>query len=286
MFSVDVTYYASWQLDPVLIGGIVAAVVAYAMATGPLRERIAPGEPYPLRNALFFYGAMILFYLTEGSPLHDMAERYSLLAHMFQHNLVSYAVAPLIIAGTPVWLVQATIAKPKALRRVLRFILSPAPALIIFSLGYSMWHLPRVYDAALQNSALHHFEHLVFLATSIVVWWPLMSRVPELPAASRMAQMAYLFILPIAQFVAFGAITFSEEVMYPTYEMAPPWLFETQVEEQTAAGALMKISGFIAFAFPLVGLFIRWFHEQTGRRLDGTPLPAGALAGSPTGDTK
>ncbi len=272
--------YIAWQLDPVLIGGIVALAFMYFLATGPLRERIAPGEPFPVRNSIFFYSAMIVFYLAEGSPLHDLAERYSLLAHMFQHNIVSFVVAPLMLAGLPVWLARWLFTGPRILP-IVRFLVHPIPAFFIFSIGYSMWHLPVVYDAALRNPALHHFEHVVFLVTSLVVWWPIMSRVPELPPPGRLGQLAFLFLLPIAQMVAFSTITFGDHVLYPTYALAPTWIFADQLSDQTAAGALMKLTGFVAFGVPFIVIFFRWYREQTGRDLNHRPLPAPASEVNP-----
>ena len=66
----------------------------YGLLVGPLRRRLAPGASFPARQASFFYAALTAFYLAEGSPLHDLAERYLFSAHMAQHILLSYAVAP------------------------------------------------------------------------------------------------------------------------------------------------------------------------------------------------
>ncbi len=82
-----------WQADPVLIGGLLTFAVLYGLLTGPLRGRLAPGTAYPKRQAIYFYGALAVFYLAEGSPLHDLAEIYLFSAHMVQHLLLSYVVA-------------------------------------------------------------------------------------------------------------------------------------------------------------------------------------------------
>lgn len=264
--------YISWQTDPVLIGGIFSLALIYTLLVGPLRSRLAPDKPFPVKNSIFFYAGVLLFYLAEGSPLHDLAERYSLFAHMIQHNVVSYIVAPLLIAGTPVWLIQRVVVKTPWLYAIARRILTPIPAFFIFSIGYSIWHIPVIYDGALQNSTLHHIEHVVFLAVSLIAWWPIMSRVPELPATGRLGQLVYLFLLPIAQIAVFASITFAWENLYPTYDMAPTWFLRTQIEDQTLAGAFMNVSSMLAFGLPFIAIFMRWYHEETGRTLDGKPI--------------
>ena len=47
-----------------------------------------------------------------------------------------------------------------------------------------LWYLPVFYEAALRHHSLHIVQHLVFLATSVVMSWPVLSPVPELPRDS------------------------------------------------------------------------------------------------------
>src|SRR5690554_3594148 len=93
--------YLAWQIEPVLIGLITTFGVAYYLSVGPLRQRLAPGKPYPTKQAVLFGFGLLLLFLNEGSPLHDLAERYLLSAHMVQHLLLSYLIAPLLLFGTP-----------------------------------------------------------------------------------------------------------------------------------------------------------------------------------------
>jgi putative membrane protein len=105
--------YAAWQFDPVLIGGILA--VAWRTSWRPVRcdrgsRRASPTTP---GGAAWFYGALVLFFVVEGSPLHDLAERYLLSAHMVQHLLLSYVVARMLIVGVPAWLWRAMLTHPR-----------------------------------------------------------------------------------------------------------------------------------------------------------------------------
>jgi putative membrane protein len=251
-----------WQFDPTLIGGLLALVVAYALCTGPLWTRIAPGTPYPKRHAAFFYGAILVIYISEGSPLHDLAERYSFTAHMFQHNLLSYLAAPLMIRGMPEWLLRPMLLS-RYTKPISQVLLHPIVAFAAFSLFFSLWHIPPIYEGALQNSALHHFEHVLFLVVSLMLWWPILSPLPELPRLHHGMQMLYLFGLPVAQLAVFGAVTFADFILYPTYastDHLTPWIAQ---HDQTVGGVVMKISGMFAFGVPFVMAFFRWFNEET-----------------------
>lgn len=258
--------FAAWQFDPVLIGGILTVALAYALATGPLRARLAPGEPYRPATAAMFYAALLLFFVVEGSPLHDLAERYLLSAHMVQHLLLSYVVARMLIVGVPRWLWRAMLTHPRVLP-VARVVLRPFVTFTVFSLFFALWHVPAIYQAALMDATLHHVEHLVFLFTSVMVWWPILSPLDELPRAPYLVRLAYLFTLPIAQMPVFAGITFHPDVVYPIYALAPRAFGLSAMADQALAGAIMKVFGLIFFGLPFTRIFFEWYRRESERRV-------------------
>ncbi len=252
-----------WQTDPVLIGGTLTVALLYGLLTGPLRKRLAPGTTFPTRQAVYFYAALGIFYLAEGSPLHDLAEVYLFSAHMVQHLLLSYVVALLLLQGTPTWLLR-----PLLLNRVVKplaqWLTHPIAAGFIFSLFFSVWHFPAVYEAALRSDLIHHGEHLLFIGTALLMWWPLLSPLPELPRLSPVGQLAYLFALPFGQFLVAALLTFSSEAFYPTYVAAPRITGLSALGDQQLGGVIMKGVGFIVFGVPFVLAFFRWYRLEQG----------------------
>jgi len=270
--------YLSWQLEPVLLGGIVAASVAYFMAIGPLRSRLAPGERFPTRHAVIFGLGMLLLFLNEGSPLHDLAERYLLSAHMVQHLLLSYAIAPIILAGMPAWLLKAVLLG--RLESVSRALLRPLVTFLAFSLVLAIYHVPAIYNLALSNTSVHHAFHFVILIVSLMLWFPLMSTVPELPRPQFIIRLAYLFLLPVAQLPIFAGVAFSDIPLYSAYEHMPTRAFGLAVmEDQALAGVIMKVAGLFAFGVTFIVTFFAWYRSEhvtdsTERRLPMTPAAA------------
>lgn len=250
-----------WQTDPVLIGGLLTLAVLYGLLTGPLRERLAPGAAFPKRQAAYFYAALTVFYLAEGSPLHDLAEVYLFSAHMVQHLLLSYVVALLFIVGTPVWILRPLLLN-RVFRPVIKLLTQPVVAAVVFSLFFSGWHFPAVYEGALRSNLLHHAEHLIFIGTALLMWWPLLSPLPELPRLSNVGQILYLFALPFGQFLVAALLTFSSKVIYPTYAAAPRLLGLSALSDQQLGGAIMKFGGFIVFGVPLILAFFRWYRLE------------------------
>lgn len=250
-----------WLLDPVLIGGLVTLALVYALLVGPLRRRLAPGTPYPRRKAGFFFAATLLLYLTEGSPLHDLAEMTSFSAHMFQHMLLSYLVPTMMLRGLPDWVLRPLLLN-RFVRPVATVLTKPVVAFSVFSLFFSLWHLPVIYEGALQNSTLHHLEHVLFLLAALMLWWPLLSPLPELPRLSHGGALVYLFLLPIAQLPVFAAVTFADHVLYPTYASVPHHPFGDAHADQTFGGALMKVGGLITFGLPFILTFFEWYRQE------------------------
>ena len=264
-FADDPLVIVGWQVDPVLIGGLLALAVAYALAVGPLRTRLAPDAPFERGKALMFGAALLLLYLVEGSPLHDLAERYLLSAHMLQHLLLSYVVARMILVGVPAWLWRRLLLN-RFVAPVARRVLRPTVTFVVFSVAFALWHIPVIYEGALMSPTVHHIEHIVFLVTAIMLWWPILSPLPELPRAPHLVQLAYLFTIPIAQLPVFAAITFSPDVVYRTYEVAPrvyPWL--SAVGDQALAGAIMKVMGLGFFSVPFARIFFDWYRRENSR---------------------
>ncbi|MGL4611598.1 MAG: cytochrome c oxidase assembly protein [Trueperaceae bacterium] len=259
--------FLSWQFDPVLLGSLITATVLYSLAVGPLRHRLANGAPFNKTRAFLFFLGMFTIYAAEGSPLHDLSERYSFSSHMVQHLILNYVAAPLLIWGCPTWLLRVILLN-RVMKPVAMTLSNAVLASLVFNIGISLWHIPQIYDAGLQNSSLHHFQHIIFLTLSVISWWPVMSRLDELPRLGYGLQILYLFITStVLQIPLFGILTFANQAFYQTYMDAPRVFFDNAADDQAMAGVIMKVLGMIIYAIPLIVIFYKWYAEsQVGKR--------------------
>jgi putative membrane protein len=254
--------YLGWQFDPVLLGSLITGTFLYVLAVGPLRSRLAPNEPFNRTRALLFFLGIFVIYAAEGTPLHDLSERYSFSAHMVQHLILNYFAAPLLIWGCPTWLLRVMLLN-RAVKPVATILSNAVLASLVFNIGISLWHIPAIYDAGLQNSSIHHFQHIIFLTLSVISWWPVMSRIDELPRLNYGLQILYLFITStVLQIPLFGILTFSNQAFYPTYINAPRVFMESPVDDQAMAGVIMKVLGLIIYTVPLIVIFYKWYNES------------------------
>ena len=165
--------------------------------------------------------------------------------------------------------------RPRRLFRVAAVLTRPLPAAVIFSTPITLWHFPGFYEAALRHHPLHIVQHLVFIATAVLMWWPVLSPVPELPRASYLTQLLYLFLLGLPMSLVGALITLSEEVLYPFYTRAPRVWELTPLADQQLGGLLMWVVGTLVLWAAATVVWFRWAaREESGDVERAVPLEA------------
>ncbi len=159
----------AWSWDPSVVLGCAALLGGYLAA---LRLR-------PPRRAWAFAAGVVILLLALVSPLDPLGDTYLFSAHMFQHLLLELVVPPLLLLGIPADLAQAVVARP-SLRRIEDLLGRPVVAWLIGVGMLYLWHVPALYNAALGNENIHAVQHLCFLITATIFWWPALT-----PLAAR-----------------------------------------------------------------------------------------------------
>ena len=159
-----------WHTEPFLILSILFVGWAYAIATGPMRSRIASEEAFPLGASIRFYLGLIIIYIAVGSPLDSIAELFLFSAHMVQHMLLIYIAPTLLIYGMPTWLIDAFIQRTK-LGPLLRFLTNPACGGLLFTFVFTIWHIPTLYEVALIDKRIHILEHFTMFTLGLLMLW-------------------------------------------------------------------------------------------------------------------
>ncbi|MGQ0714742.1 MAG: cytochrome c oxidase assembly protein [Gemmatimonadaceae bacterium] len=215
-------------------------------------------------SPLAFYSALALLFLSLNGPLHDLSDSYLFSAHMVQHLLLTMVIVPLLILGTPGWMLRPAV-DSRGVSRAARALTRPGMAYALFNVGMIAWHLPPLYNLAMANHDVHVVQHLVFLATATLVWWPLLSPLPELPPLSHALRMLYVVLLMIPMNIIGLMITYADEVLYPAYEMAPRITALSPMEDQLVGGLIMWIPGTFILIGVATALFFRWVKVEEAR---------------------
>src|SRR5205807_2275197 len=115
-----------------------------------------------------------------------------------------------------------------------------------------VWHLPALYNAALEHHALHVVEHLTLIATAVLAWWPILSPDPVLPRPAYGTQLLYLFLMSVPMTVVAAFVTLAPAPLYPFYAAAPRVFQLSPLEDQRLGGVIMWVPAAMAplAAFP------------------------------------
>src|SRR5262245_1382612 len=174
--------HSDWRPEPTVVLGVVVLIATYVAWTGPLNRRRpdAASRPVSAGQRIAFIAGTIAYFLALAPPLDDWADHYLLTAHMFQHLVLIFVVAPLWLIGTPAWVLEPLLRNPVSAR--LGYLLTrPVVAFALSNLIVTVWHLPAPYDAALRHGTLHVVEHLSFLVAGLLAWWPVLGPLPAWP---------------------------------------------------------------------------------------------------------
>lgn len=256
-----------WPLDfhlhPDVIVVVALVALGYWLALTRLGPRRAPaGIPPASRRQvrLLAAGVATLFVFSEW-PVHDLAEGYLYSVHMIQHSAYTLLVPPLFILGTPAWLWRWLMRPVMGLFRALT---RPLPAVSLFSAVTVVTHLPPVVTASIRSGLVHFGLHAVLVLTAILLWWPLLSPLPEAPRLTApVHRMLYIFGQSLVPSMVGSALIWTTAVPYRVYEEFPPVWGIDDLADQQWAGVIMEIIEGVV----LVGLLVVVFLPLVRREL-------------------
>ncbi|HVH68886.1 MAG TPA: cytochrome c oxidase assembly protein [Gemmatimonadales bacterium] len=257
-----------WDVHPSVVIGLVLLGGLYVYLGGLAAPR---------RRVAAFMAALVVPGLALNGPLHALSDGYLFSAHMLQHLVLTLVFPPLLLYGTPAWVVRPLFRphRPLWVLRLARAITRPLAAGVIFSVPITLWHFPQFYEAALEHHGLHIVQHLVFIATAVIMWWPVLSPVPELPRASYVGQLLYLFVLGLPMSLAGALITLADRVLYPFYVAAPRVWDLSPLADQQLGGLLMWVVGTMYLWVAGGVVWFRWSAREEAGEADGVvPLEA------------
>jgi len=232
--------------------------------------RRAPGRGVRRWEAWCFLAGWATLALALLSPVHALGEAL-FSAHMVQHLVLIVVAAPLLAAGAPLlaclWAVPdaprrrwaRAWARARRLRAAVGAVTAPGVVWVLHVAALWAWHLPRAYDLALRDGAVHALEHASFLGTAVLFWWVALQPVGR-RRLGRAAAMLYVFAAGM-QGAALGALlTFARVPWYLGHGTAARAWGLTPLEDQQVAGLIMWVPGGLAYLIAAGALFVAWLR--------------------------
>ena len=256
----------SWTFDPWIVIPALLAGGLYLHGWRQLHRRL-PRRFATWRLVAFQSGLLTLF-VALASPLHPLAERL-LQFHMIQHLMLMMVVPPLLLLGAPILPLLRGLPRPvvrsglsravgsSTFQRLGCWLTQPLVCWLAFTVSNVVWHVPSLYELALRSNFWHGAQHICFLGTGLLFWWPVVQPWPSRMRWPQWTMIPYLLLADIQNTALSAFMIFSERVLYPTYAAVPRLWGISVLDDQAAAGAIMWVPGSVIFLVPVAVRAIR-----------------------------
>jgi len=252
---------SSWTFDALQLLPVALVAGAYAVRARTLARR---GQPVPAWRIGVFALGIALLLVSVASPLAVVAEEELFSAHMAQHLLLGDLAPLCLLAGLTGPLLRPVLALPGVLR--LRVLANPFVALPIWAANLVLWHLPLMYEAAVENGAVHAIEHVAFFSAGIVLWLPVLETLPAPEWFGTGAKLAYIVGVRLVGTALANVFVWGGSPFYDVYARGDEYLGLTPEADQSLAGSLMMLEGSLVTVVAIAWLFLRMAQEGEARQ--------------------
>ena len=272
--------FVEWSPPIVLTGTLVVAGLVYARGWFAIRKTRRTQFP-PWRLGFFLLGLAVIW-VAIASPLDGFAD-VLLSAHMVEHLLLMSFAPPLLLLGWPMVpllrglprrvtvYVLGPLIRMKALRHLGHVLIMPLVAWLAMNLVFLGWHVPAAYDFALEHEHWHQFEHLCFLGTSILFWWPVIRPWPTRESYAGWLLLLYLVMADIVNTVLSAFLAFCDRPVYSYYLREPNPFDISPLSDQRAGAVVMWVIGSLIFLVPAMVLTVRLLQSEERPRVHDLP---------------
>jgi len=268
--------FDDWSPPIFLTTAILLTAILYTRGWFAIRKTRPTLFP-AWRLGAFLLGLAIIW-LAIGSPLDGFADAL-LSAHMVEHLLLMSFAPPLLLLGYPavpllrglprvvIISVLGPLLRSRGLRSLGHFLVIPLVAWLAMNLTFLGWHVPAAYDFALEHEHWHEFEHLLFLSTSILFWWPLIRPWPTSSHYPGWYMLPYLILADIVNTALSAFLAFCDRPVYVYYLRQPNPFHISPQSDQVAGAVIMWVLGSLVFLIPAVVVTIKLLRQETASRV-------------------
>ncbi len=227
-----------------------------ARVLGP--QVVEPGErTVSRRQVIAFWSGLAFMTAASVWPMHDIAEQRLYSAHMLQHLVLTLVVPPLFLLSCPTWLAQLLVRSDGRMWHIVRVLAKPVLAWAIFNVFNLVSHMQGFVNLATSNGPFHFGAHVLFVLTALIMWIPVCGPWPSL-RLSLPGQMAYLFCQSIIPTLPAAWLANSSTVVYSSYDQPVRLWHISALEDQTAAGLIMKLLEAMYLWAIIAVMFFKW----------------------------
>jgi putative membrane protein len=250
----------SWTFDPGPL--LLVAALAYLYVPRWVKVRRANGaKAAPVWRLAIYVVGLLNLVLALVSPVDGLAEQ-AFSMHMTQHVILLDIVPICLILGLTKVILRPATRRLQALERALGPLMHPVVAVVAYILVMWVWHVPALYDAALEHPTVHVLEHVTFLSVGLFYWWQLLSPIRSRFRHGVMGPIVYMLATKIGVGILGIGLTFAPDPLYPYYEQRSPIWGLTVDGDQQLGGEIMTLEQMIIMGIALAYLLFRALEES------------------------
>jgi putative membrane protein len=232
------------------------------------------------RHLAAFAGSIIVVLIALVSPLDRLGEDYLFSAHMVQHLLLGDIAPLLVLLALSRVIMRPLTRRLQGVERALGPLAHPACALVLWLALIYFWHIPALYDAALNHSGIHAIQHVSFFTAGLLVWWPLIQPVPMRNRLTGMWTFGYIGAAKLGLASLGMYLTWTSTVAYTYYEHVPRIWGLSAISDENVGGAIMMVEQSLLLVSVLAVLFGRMLAQSEQEELRRERLETSAPASS------
>jgi putative membrane protein len=233
--------WLSWNLDPILIGGLFGVFGLYVL--GSIRLERA-GHSLTARQKSAFLGGWLITALALVSPLCALSVSL-FAARVGQHMALTLLAAPLVVAGRPAKTIATALAGPMPRGGWMRP--EPLLATAVLAILLWFWHAPGPYAATFSSTLVYWSMHFTVFGSALWLWHGLLA-----DGAGSMIRTVAAGVISSAQMGFLGAlITLAPRAVYEPHALTTKTWGLTPLQDQQFGGVIMWVPGcaiFLGFA--------------------------------------
>ncbi len=133
---------------------------------------------------------------------------------------------------------------------------------MLFNATLAFLHWSEAVRLMITSEPFHFGAHAALLVTALLMWWPVIGPIPDLPRLAPLPRMGYLFLQSLVPTIPASFLTLAEGVVYKSYETLPRVWGLSVHDDQVIAGLIMKLGGGAVLWLAIAITFFRWFAEE------------------------
>jgi putative membrane protein len=262
-------FEAGWSFEPWVVLCLALSAGLYGFGLSRLWRQAGRGHGVSVAQVAAFaagWGTLVVALVSPLDPLGSVL----FSAHMVQHELLMLVAAPLLVVGRPLALWAWALPLPwrratgrffhhPAWRTPWLIVTGPLAAWLLHALALWLWHIPTLFDAALDDPVLHACQHASFLFTALLFWWSVLG------AATRKEQgiaLVSLFTTMVHTGALGALLTLARTPWYVHYFGTTSSFGLDALEDQQLGGLIMWVPAGLVYIVCGLAMARRWIEPR------------------------